>query len=80
MTDEQLREALRSLLWPNVPSADDIALLIRTSSGSQESSDKAMILVERLREAQANAEQLLEGTTNVTPVVRLGSHRRCKRG
>lgn len=62
-----LEAALRSLLWPNVPSADDLAILVAMSSGgAEERHNAAMTLVDALRTAQTHAESLLS-RKDVTP-------------
>ena len=55
---KELETVIKALLWPNVPSADDIALMIRMC-GTPETQDPAMELVDRLRTAQANARELV---------------------
>ena len=56
----ELVEALRGLLWPNVPSHSDVAMLIRGLGGSQERMGKAMELAEKLGKAQDAAHDLLK--------------------
>ena len=56
--------ACKGLLWPNVPSADDVALLIRMT-GTTETQEKAMVLADALRVAQEKAKTAIaqaEGT------------------
>lgn len=50
----KLLAAVQGLLWPNVPSADDVALMVRMC-GNISSQEAAMELVEQLRLAQAVA-------------------------
>lgn len=48
---EDLLAACQGLLWPNVPSADDVALLVRMC-GTLSTQNEVMVLVEQLRAAQ----------------------------
>lgn len=54
-----LRRCLADLLWPNVPSADDVALMVRMC-GTTDTQKSAMELVDRLRAAQSAARGALD--------------------
>lgn len=54
VADPRVLAACEGLLWPKVPSADDVAILVRMC-GTSESQESAMELVEALRVAQAFA-------------------------
>lgn len=49
---EKAREAIAGLLWPNVISADDLAILVAMSAGTGERHQEAMTCVDKLRAAQ----------------------------
>lgn len=51
-------EAAKALLWPNVPSGDDVALMIRCT-GTAKSQEKALPLAEKLSEAQSKMRKAL---------------------
>lgn len=59
--NERLRKALEALVWPNVPSADDMAVLVAMCAGNDDRRRSAMELVDRLRIAQAEARAALTG-------------------
>lgn len=54
-----LREALRKLLWPHVPSGDDVAMLVAGMGGSVKTRSEAMGLADNLRHAQAEGRAAL---------------------
>jgi hypothetical protein len=60
---EGVRKAMGSLLWPNVPSADDMAILSVMASGTGDRHAGVMELIERLRAAQANGDLVLQQLT-----------------
>lgn len=49
---DALLAALEALVWPNVPSGDEVRLLMRMVGGTSESAERAIEMADRLAAAQ----------------------------